>query len=471
VLSWIITLFIVGLGAVLAFKRSWWTVDYAIAVFVFNRGLRRVLDWDAGAFNRLSPISLTPLIVCGLMAIPFLPAWRTLPQPIKTIFTSLGIATGYAFAIGFFRIQFGAVYALAEVITPVFALGFMVTAHAPAPVRDRWIRSAAWCAILASAYGWFQYLTIPPWDAFWVKSVGFVGYLGQLRPTEMTVFSTMAERGPLAAYLAFAVAAMILSPRWRTPLSWAGVVLVFSVLLLTLSRAGVIVATMAVFIHLFINRGKGGFHAILGMMVLFTALAFGMSRMPGAQRVATRFQTLGNMTEDGSFKGRTELRAVGLRQIVSNPLGYGLGATGIAGRVNTGSLEGQATIGDGGYFDIISTYGLIGSAFFFHAFWVMWKELSRRYRAGFRPGPVLLARTFLLVLIPATFVGNYLNGFSLIWIVFGAGLCPVAFGQFLRHRAASRKSPGPSALQKESMPPKPPEQPERSLFSKSPGPR
>ncbi len=435
VLSWIITLFIVGFGAALALKRSTWLVDYALVVFVFNRGLRRFLDWDAGAFNRLSPISLTPLIVGCLMFIPFLPQYRQLPQPIKAIFVSLSAALGYAFVIGFFRIQFGAVYALAEAIAPVGAFGFILTASAHPQVRDRWIRTAAWCAILASAYGWFQYLTIPPWDAFWVKAVGFVGYLGQLRPTEMTVFSTMAERGPLAAYLAFAVAAMIISPKWRTSLSWLGVILVFSVLLLTLARSGVIIAVLSVFVHLLINRGSGGLHVILGMAVLMGALSFGMGRMPGAERVTKRFETLGNMQEDGSYKGRAELRKVGLNQIISNPLGYGLGATGIAGRVNTNSLEGQATIVDAGYFDILSTFGLIGGAFYFHAIWGIWKELSRRYRAGYRTGPVMLARTFMIVLIPATMVGNFLNGFSLLWIVFGAALCPWGFHQFRRRQA------------------------------------
>lgn len=440
-LSWIVTLFIVGFGAALALKRSTWIVDYATAVFVFNRGLRRLLDWDAGAFNRLSPISLTPLLVGLLMFLPFLPRYRTLPRPLKAIFVSLAVAHGYAFAIGFLRIQFGAVYALAEALAPFAAFGFILTAAAPPSVRDRWIRTAAWCAIFASAYGWYQYLTIPPWDAFWVRAVGFVGYLGQLRPTEMTVFSTMAERGPLSAYLAFAGVAMILSPKWRTVLSWPGVVLVFSVLLLTLSRAGVIIVGMSILTHLFLNGGKGAMRVALGLAVLLMALVFGLKRMPGAERVVTRFESLTHMTEDGSYKGRAELRDVGLRQTLSNPLGYGLGATGIAGRVNTGSLEGQATIVDAGYFDLLSTFGLLGAAFYGRAIWGIWAELSRRFRAGYRTDAVRLGRTFMVVLIPATFAGNYLSGYSLLWIVFGVALCPWGFQRFLRSRHAGERHP------------------------------
>ena len=442
-LSWIITLFIVAIGGVLTLKRSTWLVDYSLIVFVFNRGLRRLLDWEAGEFNRLSPISLTPLLIGCLMFIPFLMNYRQLPQTIRTILGCLAVALGYGFVIGFLRIQFGAVYALAEALAPVGAFGFILTAGASPDVRDRWIRTAAWCAIFASIYGWYQYLTIPPWDAFWVTAVGFVGYLGQLRPTEMTVFSTMAERGPLASYLAFAVAPMIISPKWRTSLSWLGVLIVFSVILLTLARSGVIIAVLSVLVYLVINRGAGGLHIIFGAVVLMVGLSFGLGKVPGAERITTRFETLGNMKEDGSYKGRAELRQIGLRQIISNPIGYGLGATGIAGRINTDSLEGQANSVDAGYFDILSTFGLIGSGFYFYAFWAIWKELSRRYKEGYRTGHVMMARTFLIVLIPATMVGNFLNGFSLLWIVFGAALCPLGYAKFRRRQAslAQRQPP------------------------------
>jgi len=110
-----------------------------------------------------------------------------------------------------------------------------------ARIKDRWIRSFAWAAILASIYGWYQYLVIPPWDGFWLMESEMYGYMGLPYPTQMTVFSTMAERDPLASYLGFSVVPMILSKRWRPLpgiLGWAGVILVFSVILLTLSRGG-----------------------------------------------------------------------------------------------------------------------------------------------------------------------------------------------------------------------------------------
>ena len=114
-MDWIITGIIAGIAVLLAAQRSSYLVDYVVFVYVFNRGLRRLIDYTAGSFNPFSPISLTPLIVTGVMLLPFLQRFYTLPKVHKTIFYCLFFATGYAFIIGFFRIQFAAVYALGEV--------------------------------------------------------------------------------------------------------------------------------------------------------------------------------------------------------------------------------------------------------------------------------------------------------------------------------------------------------------------
>ena len=69
-MDWMVAGIIVVIGAGLALSRSSYMVDYVLVVYVFNRGLRRVLDWYAGAFNPLSPVSLAPLVVTGLMLLP-----------------------------------------------------------------------------------------------------------------------------------------------------------------------------------------------------------------------------------------------------------------------------------------------------------------------------------------------------------------------------------------------------------------
>ena len=149
--------------------------------------------------------------------------------------------------------------------------------------------------------------------------MGLEGYLGQLEPTKLAVFSTMAERGTLGGYLGFAVVPMILSPRWRTPLSWFGVILVLSVILLAGTRTGIILAALSVMIYVMVNRGTGFLQLALAFVVISVAGYFGMGAMPGAEKVQDRFSTLGDMQNDGSYQGRVEIYQASVGSILTNP--------------------------------------------------------------------------------------------------------------------------------------------------------
>ena len=443
-MDWVVTAIILAVGAFFAFQRSSFLVDYVIIVFVFNRGLRRILDYNAGAFNPLSPVSLTPLAITMLMLLPFLGRFNTLPKSHKTILTCFLVAMGYGFAIGFIRVQFAAIYALAEVLAPIAMFGYILTLGADQNTKDRWLRTSAWCAIIASAYGWYQYFTIPPWDAFWVRAVGFEGYMGILEPMKMSVFSTMAERGVFGGFLGLAIVPMIISPKWRTPLSWLGVLLVLSNILLAQTRTGIILATLTILIYVMINKGTGLFQMLIAMAVIGGAAYFGMDKMPGAEKLKDRFSTLGNMQEDGSFQARMDIYSYGISTILLNPIGFGLGATGISSRINTGDESNTAVITDAGYVEIVAQYGWLGAILVVFALWSMWKQLAIRFKIGYRPTEVMLARAFLIALIPACFVGNMITQFSILWIIFGSALDPRALGVFVQKLQMLKKAEAPS---------------------------
>ena len=429
-MDWIVSIIIASIAVFLAARRSSYLVDYVVVIYVFNRGLRRVLDYYAGSFNPFSPVSLTPVIITGVMLLPFLVRFGTLPKTHKTIFYCLFIAIGYSFAIGFFRIQFAAVYSLGEVLAPIALFGYILTSAPNANAKDRWLRTSAWCAILAAAYGWYQYFTVPPWDSFWVRAVGMEGYLGIMEPTKMVVFSTMAERGVLGGFLGFAVVPMILASKWR-PISWVGVILVLSVILLAETRTGLILATFSTLVYVMVNRGTGFWQLALGLIVVSAAAYFGMGLLPGSERTQERFSTLGNMQEDGSFQGRVEIYQGSLSGILTNPLGSGLGATGLSGRINVGGTDTQSVIGDAGYAELFIQYGWIGAPLIIFSLWRMWQEMAKRYRIGFRPTELMLGRAFLLALIPACLVSNIITQFSILWIVFGSALEPKALRIFV----------------------------------------
>jgi hypothetical protein len=155
-------------------------------------------------------------MIAGVMTVVCLVDSRRFPKWASGSFLCFGAAATYAFVIGYLYVQVGALYALGELLAAISLAVFALNYGSDDKIRDRWMRSFAWAAILTSAYGWYQYLTLPPWDEFWVREVGFEGYLGVLEATKLTVFSTMAERGPLGVYLGFTLVPMIVSSRWRT---------------------------------------------------------------------------------------------------------------------------------------------------------------------------------------------------------------------------------------------------------------
>jgi hypothetical protein len=167
------------------------------------------------------------------------------------------------------------------------------------------------------------------------------------------------------------------------------------------------------------------------MAVISVAAYFGIGAMPGGAAIQERFSTLGDMQSSGSYQGRMEIYQSAVRDVLTSPLGSGLGASGISGRINQGGTATQSVVVDAGYAEIPLTYGWIGAGLIIYAMWRMWKEMAVRFNAGLKTTEVMLGRAFLLALIPACFVGNVITQFSILWIVFGAALDPHTFRIYL----------------------------------------
>ncbi|MEI6070160.1 MAG: O-antigen ligase family protein [Verrucomicrobiae bacterium] len=409
-MDWIIAALIIAPALVLYFKNPSWLIDYLVWVTVLNRGIRRFVDWMAGSFNPFSPISLTPLMISGLIFLFVVGHYQTFPRYLRHIFHLFAGALAIGFAVGFVRNQFAAVYALAEYVAPLAMMGCAALACGNERMLDRWVKSVGWAAVAVSIYGWYQYYTIPPWDAFWVRAVGFEGYLGQLRPTEMTVFSTMSERGVLAGFLAMAVIPMLVSQRWRNAGGWLSPALILATILLTFVRTAIITIGMAVVLVPILNRGKSTLRTVVLLCVAAMVGNFALGRMPGREKISERLQTIGSITEDGSFRGRIEIAGYGITSLLSNPIGNGLGATGLAGRVNTGAMDAGGTIGDNGYFEILLSFGVIGGGIFFYALWLIWKQVRIFEHAGLRSESLMMFKALFVTGAVVLFAGNWLAG-------------------------------------------------------------
>lgn len=440
--AWAVTAILLLPAVCLAAKGSSLLVDYSIFLYVFNRGIRRVVDWSQGSFNPFSPIVLTPLLATGLLLIPFFSRFRVLHSTPKQIFVLFLLAIGYGTFLGLARNGIAAVYAASEYFSPIALMGFTATAPVDQWTADRWMKTAGWITVAACLYGWYQYLTIPPWDAFWVLRVGFVGYLGKLAPTEMTVFSTFAERGPCAAFLALAVIPMIVSPRWRVFLGWPEVLLIISTIVLTMARSGLILVAAGVFIHPIVNRGKSLVSIVGLLVVLALAAVVGRNQVPNSDRLNNRLSTMGNMQEDGSYQGRMGIASAGIKLAVSNPAGFGIGSSGLAGRLNSGSADkNESVVGDSGYLEVLTSMGLPGAICIALGFFLLWRHLSICSRFGLVDDYLGMARTFLVVLLISMFAGNFFSGLSVMWIIFGRALSPIMLDKLLYFNEARSEFP------------------------------
>lgn len=425
ILDWAIAILLVLPAFAFAAKGSSLLVDYSILVYVFNREIRRVVDWYQGSFNALSPISLTPLIVLCLLLLPFFSRYRSLHPLAKQMFFLFLLAIAYGTFLGLIKNGLAAVYGGAEYLSAIALMGYTATASIDDRTADRWLKTAGWAAVVASGYGWIQYLTVPPWDSFWVQSVGLVGYLGKMVPTEIVVFSTFPERGPCAGFLALATIPMLVSRRWRLFLGWPEALLILSVILLTFARTGIILVGLGLILYALLNRNKGSASVVVVATLVALAATLGLKHLPDSGRIENRFSTLGHLQDDGSFQGRISMAQAESTMVLSNPAGFGMGSTGMASRVNTGSsYESDAVVGDNGYLELFASIGLPGVLCFAAGIFSLWRHLSTCSRLGLRDDYLGLARAFLILLLIGMLVGNFFVYFSVMWITFGRTLSP-----------------------------------------------
>lgn len=420
-MEWFVAFLIVLPAFVLAAKRSTYLLDYIFFVVALNRGIRRLVDFYInGAFNPLSPISLTPLVASALLLLPAFGRFNNLNARTRNVAMLIFLALGHGMAVGLISVGVGAIYSLGEWMAGFGAFLFAATAPVSSQTADRWLKSSGYAALVVAIYGWYQYLTIPEWDAFWVTAVKFVGYLGQLRPTEMSVFSTLHERGPCASFLAWAAIPMILHPRWRIIGGWLTVGLLFSVVLLTMSRSMFIIVGLIAILQPILSNGRGLGRTLFLALFLVVGGVFGLQQMPGSERITKRFDTMKDIQNDGSFKGRLTIFTEGVPWVLQHPIGAGLGSSGFgAGRMGGGTKDGFC---DSGYIEVFSQFGWLGGMAFFAAMAQIWGELSRRIRLGGTDPFLFTGRVVLLGSLAFLWVGNIFGSFSLFWVFLGMSL-------------------------------------------------
>ncbi len=364
---------------ILAFANSRHLLVYILCVWAFGPEVRRIVDWAQGEYQPMALLSLAPFLATTVLLIPIALHPAPLAPPLRKALLFFGLAIGYGTIIGAARNGLSFVFDFGNYVLPFLLALYGAKRYPDTAERDRWIASLSTIAVIVSIYGWFQYLTMPAWDAFWMRHSGLTS-IGWPYPMRFRVFSTLNAPVQAGVFLAAALGPMLLNRRWRGRFGWVGVVLVASVLGITLVRTSWLTLTVFLTAYLLAVPLRQSWR-VVGAVACAGILVFAvMPFLPGNQAVTTRLQSLTNLREDKSYTGRLAIAAELTREIVRNPVGNGIGGSGLT--VTRFSDKNKAALNiDNGFYLIYLDFGLPGTLAFFYGIWLMMAAIRESSRA------------------------------------------------------------------------------------------
>ncbi|MBP1891975.1 hypothetical protein J2Z18_001047 [Paenibacillus lactis] len=350
------TLLILSMMAALRihFKRPHALVPYALLMWVVSPELRRLLDWSFRSYTDTSLISLIPYCVSLTMLIPIIKNMKQLDRKVGILLKILGAALIYGFGVGFLKYGFSSVFDLLNYVVPFLVLAYVSVSRFGRDVRDQWLRSFGYLAVIVAAYGIYQYMVLPPWDHFWMTSSEMKS-IGPAEPQKFRVFSLLNSPGPTGVFLALALAIMTVQKRWRA-FGVVGLLLVAFALLLTLVRIGWIAYVLMILAYFLRSQLKSKLQLLMLGIVIVLAYQFLLPVLPGASQVASRIDTFGSLEEDHSFNERLHFSTHIFSAVLANPVGMGLGSSGLGAKLTQNSDT--LTVFDNGYLNVFYTFGL-----------------------------------------------------------------------------------------------------------------
>ncbi|WP_233476398.1 O-antigen ligase family protein [Paenibacillus sonchi] len=218
---------------------------------------------------------------------------------------------------------------------------------------------------------------------------------------------------------------MILEKRWQGTLRWIGVMLVVVCLLTTLVRSAWLVMLVMLLVYIASSPSKGKWKALLQLVFVAAALFWIVPKLPGAEGLVARMETLTSVQEDHSYNERLSLWQNMLPMVAANPVGQGIGSVGQGTKIGNGGELGEYGNMDNGVIALLLTFGVLGALFFFGALGAVIKQIVVRVTSKDSLQPY--ARLSLAAWMGAVISLVSDNGFPglkgyLVWMLIGLGL-------------------------------------------------
>ncbi len=271
-------------------------------------------------------------------------------------------------------------------------------------------------AVVAGAYGMYQFFDLPVWDANWMlnsgmRSIGFAEALG------VRVFSTMHSPGVLGYFTLVALICWLANPR-ATGLP--ALCLASVVLLLSQVRTAWFGFAIAAFLVLPSLRLKAGLRVVL-LVVMGAFCVMPFLQLPDvSERVSGRLETLKDVSADYSANSRLDGHLRTFEFFADNPFGAGIGA-------DPPQLTQLVGMRDSVVVAIIVQFGIVGSTLYVLAVAWLGVRLWRFYRCADTPESLGLACAAIGVL-STTALGMPVAGVPgmLLWLLGGIATARLA---------------------------------------------
>lgn len=329
-------------------------IPYTLFIWTVSPEARRLLDWTFQTYSDTSIIMLTPQCVSLILLIPTLKHIKRINSRVSLVLKITGAAILYGFFLGLLKYGLSSVYELLNIIVPFLALVYVQVNKFDSTVWDRWLRSFTCLAVLVGAYGIYQYLVLPPWDHFWMVNAD-MNSVGLPEPQEFRLFSLLNSPGPAGMFLGFALSIMIVQKKWRA-FGLLGTMIVAFALLLTLVRVGWISSIIMIVAYFARSHLKSKVQLLILAVFLALAYVFVLPALPGASEVSSRISTFESLEEDHSFNERLLFAKYIISDVVSHPIGRGIGSSGLGVKL-TQSAD-TLKVFDNGYLNLFYLFGL-----------------------------------------------------------------------------------------------------------------
>lgn len=334
-------------------------LPYLLAVWSVYPELRRLLDWSFNSYSDTPIMALAPFLVSLTMLIPIIKGYKKLSRVSIGVLATAMFVFAYGLIIGL--PQYGAMasgFDFINYLSPLLIVPYVnVSAFHPS-ARDLWLKSFTSIAVLVGIYGIIQYFAVPPWDEFWMLQSEMQS-IGHPKPMEVRVFATLNSPGPAGVYFSFALAVMVMNKKWRS-FGVLGLLIVVFALLLTLVRSSWIGLAAMIIAYFMQAKSQNKMKLVVMLAALVIFFQFVLPSLPGSSSITSRFESFGNLSEDTSYQERLAFSTHIAQYISANPLGNGLGSTGLSAKLNNNALQDF----DNGYLNVFYTFGLPGGLLF-----------------------------------------------------------------------------------------------------------